>query len=47
VFEALNRALAWHRLSPVIDRVVDFDAAPAAYHAMRAARHFGKIVVQF
>jgi NADPH:quinone reductase-like Zn-dependent oxidoreductase len=46
MFLAMNRAIAAHGLRPVIDHVVPFDEAPQAYHAMRAARHFGKIVIR-
>jgi NADPH:quinone reductase-like Zn-dependent oxidoreductase len=44
-FEALNRAVAHHRLRPVIDRTVPFDQAPAAFRALAEARHVGKIVI--
>ncbi len=43
---AMNRAIALHELTPVIDRVFDFDDARAAFHHMKAAAHFGKIVVR-
>jgi NADPH:quinone reductase-like Zn-dependent oxidoreductase len=46
MFEALNRAIAHHRWEPVVDRVFDFEDARAAYHAMRAAAHFGKLVIE-
>ena len=45
MFEDMNAALAQNQVHPVIDRVFDFEAAGAAYHAMRAAGHFGKLVV--
>jgi NADPH:quinone reductase-like Zn-dependent oxidoreductase len=44
--DALNRAIALHGLEPVIDRVFDFDEARAAFQHMKAAGHFGKIVVR-
>lgn len=44
-FEAMNRALAAHRLRPVIDRVFPFDAAPEAYRYFRDGNPFGKVVV--
>ncbi len=47
MFEDLNAALALHRVHPVIDRVFEFGDARAAFHAMRAADHFGKLVVGF
>ncbi len=46
MFEDMNRAIAHHGMSPVIDNVYDFSDAREAYHAMRAARHFGKLVVR-
>jgi NADPH:quinone reductase-like Zn-dependent oxidoreductase len=46
MFERMNRAIARHRVEPVIDRVFEFEDARAAYHHMRAAQHFGKIVIR-
>jgi len=46
MFEDMNAAFAQNLVHPVIDRVFDFEDAPAAYHAMRAAGHFGKLVVK-
>jgi NADPH:quinone reductase-like Zn-dependent oxidoreductase len=45
MFEAMNAALAANRVRPVVDRVFEFGDARAAFHAMRAAGHFGKLVV--
>ena len=45
MFEAMNRAISARELRPVIDRTFPFDDARAAYHHMRGASHFGKIVV--
>jgi NADPH:quinone reductase-like Zn-dependent oxidoreductase len=44
-FEAMNRAIAAAALTPVVDQVFPFEEARAAFHAMRAAGHFGKLVV--
>jgi NADPH:quinone reductase-like Zn-dependent oxidoreductase len=44
-FDDLNRAVAQHRLRPVIDRVFPFADAPAAFHALHAAQHVGKLVI--
>jgi NADPH:quinone reductase-like Zn-dependent oxidoreductase len=44
-FDDLNRALAQHRIRPVIDRVVPFAQAPAAFAALAEATHVGKIVI--
>ena len=46
MFMDMNRAIAAHRLKPVIDRTFAFEDAKAAYHAMQAAGHFGKLVIQ-
>jgi NADPH:quinone reductase-like Zn-dependent oxidoreductase len=46
MFRQMNQAIAVHGLRPVIDRTVDFEDAREAYHAMRAAGHFGKIVIR-
>ena len=45
MFEDMNRAIAANALKPVIDTVLPFTEARAAYHRMRAGDHFGKIVV--
>jgi NADPH:quinone reductase-like Zn-dependent oxidoreductase len=45
-FERMNAAIALHRLEPVIDRVFDFDDAPAAYAHLHTAAHFGKVVLR-
>jgi NADPH:quinone reductase-like Zn-dependent oxidoreductase len=42
----MNHAIAQHRLVPVVDERFAFDDACAAYHAMRAAGHFGKLVIE-
>ena len=45
MFEDMNRAIAHHGMRPVIDRCFELADARAAYHAMRAAAHFGKLVI--
>jgi NADPH:quinone reductase-like Zn-dependent oxidoreductase len=45
MFETMVRAIDVHALKPVIDQVVPFKNAPEAYHLMRGAQHFGKIVI--
>jgi NADPH:quinone reductase-like Zn-dependent oxidoreductase len=45
MFEAMNRAIALHRLRPVVDRVFPFAEAPAAFRHMESAAHFGKICI--
>jgi NADPH:quinone reductase-like Zn-dependent oxidoreductase len=44
-FEAMNRAIALHRLRPVIDRVFAFGEAVQAYEHFAAKRHVGKVVI--
>lgn len=45
-FEAMNRAIAFHGLRPVIDRVFSLAEARAAFDHMAAGDHFGKIVIR-
>jgi len=45
-FEAMNRAIVQHRLSPVVDRVFPFAEARQAFEHLAAGRHFGKVVVR-
>jgi len=45
MFAAMNRAMAWHRLQPVIDQVFTFSEAPAAYRYQESGAHFGKVVI--
>ena len=44
-FLALTSAIVAHRLEPLIDRVFDFDQAPAAFRRFEDARPFGKVVI--
>ena len=46
MFEAMNRAIASHRIEPVIDRVFERDHIRDAFEYMASGRHFGKIVVR-
>jgi NADPH:quinone reductase-like Zn-dependent oxidoreductase len=46
MFEDMNRAVSLHNWKPVIDKTYDFDDARQAYHDMRAAGHFGKLVIR-
>lgn len=45
MFEDMNRAIEHHEMRPVIDQTFAFDEARGAFHAMREAGHFGKLVV--
>jgi NADPH:quinone reductase-like Zn-dependent oxidoreductase len=44
-FEAMNRAIALHRLRPVIDRTFPFAEAKEAYRHFDGRGHFGKVVI--
>ncbi len=46
MFENMNRAIALHKLKPVIDRVFPFDQAVAAYQHLESGTHFGKVVIR-
>ncbi len=46
-FDAMNRAIAQHKLRPVVDRVFPFADAKAAYSHMLAQKHFGKVVIGY
>jgi NADPH:quinone reductase-like Zn-dependent oxidoreductase len=46
MFETMVAAITVNRLSPVIDQVFPFIAAPAAYAHLEAGRHFGKVVIR-
>jgi NADPH:quinone reductase-like Zn-dependent oxidoreductase len=43
-FEKMNRAIAQHRIQPVVDEAFSFAAVPAALRRMESAAHFGKLV---
>jgi NADPH:quinone reductase-like Zn-dependent oxidoreductase len=45
-FEEMNRAIALHRMQPVVDQVFSFADAGAALSAMESASHFGKIAIR-
>ena len=47
MFEAMNSAIALHKLHPVCDRVFDFHQAPQALKYMETGSHFGKICIRF
>ncbi|MCC9311063.1 NAD(P)-dependent alcohol dehydrogenase [Kitasatospora sp. RB6PN24] len=44
-FAAMNRVLAEHAIHPVVDRVVAFDDAPAAFRHYASGAAFGKVVI--
>lgn len=45
-FEAMNRAISYHRLNPVIDWVFGFDEVEAAFAYFDAKSYFGKVVIR-
>lgn len=45
MFEAMNRAIAQHKLRPVVDRIFSFTEAKEALTYLESAAHFGKIVI--
>ncbi len=45
-FEGLMKGVAVTRLRPVIDATFEFDAALDAYKHLKAAQHFGKVVIK-
>ncbi|MES2568723.1 MAG: NAD(P)-dependent alcohol dehydrogenase [Verrucomicrobiota bacterium] len=45
MFEAMNRALALHRMHPVLDRVFPFIEATAACRHQASGAHFGKVII--
>lgn len=45
MFEAMNRAVLFHQLRPVIDSVYPFEDAPEALRYMDSGAHFGKICI--
>ena len=46
-FNAMNRAIDFHRLQPVIDSSFAFDELPDALRYLETGKHFGKIVLTF
>lgn len=46
MFEAMNRAIALHKLRPVVDRTFDFLEAPEALRFLASGAHFGKICLR-
>ena len=46
MFENMNSTISAMTLRPIVDRVYPFSEARQAYHDLRAANHFGKIVIE-
>lgn len=47
MFESMCRAIELHQIRPVVDKVFPWTEARAAFSAMAAGEHFGKIVLEF
>lgn len=47
MLQALARAVALHRLRPVVDHTYGFAEAPAALAALKQGSHFGKLAIDF
>jgi NADPH:quinone reductase-like Zn-dependent oxidoreductase len=47
MFERMNRAIEFHELEPVIDRVYPWAEFPDALRYMESQQHFGKICLRF
>ncbi|MFN6517705.1 MAG: zinc-dependent alcohol dehydrogenase family protein [Nostoc sp. CreGUA01] len=45
MFEVMNQTIQQHQIKPIIDRVFPFAEAREAYHYLKSAAHFGKIVI--
>jgi len=46
MFEAMNKAIAFHAMRPVVDRVFGFSELPEALNYLKEARHFGKVCLR-
>jgi NADPH:quinone reductase-like Zn-dependent oxidoreductase len=46
MFEDMNKAIEYHRIRPVVDRVFGFGEIGDALNHLREARHFGKICLR-
>lgn len=45
-FEQMNRAIEAHQMKPVVDKVFEFENAPAAIEELSKGNHFGKISIK-
>jgi NADPH:quinone reductase-like Zn-dependent oxidoreductase len=45
-FEAMNRAIALHKLKPVVDSTFSLEEAAEAFRHLEQGKHFGKIVIK-
>jgi NADPH:quinone reductase-like Zn-dependent oxidoreductase len=44
-FDAMNRAIALHRIHPIIDRVFPFEDCHEAFRHLSGQHHFGKVAI--
>lgn len=47
MFEAMCRAISYHRIRPIISHVMPWTEARDALRSLQSASHFGKIVLEF
>lgn len=47
MFERMNRAVALHQITPVVDKVFPWTDIKEALHYMESQQHFGKICLKF
>jgi NADPH:quinone reductase-like Zn-dependent oxidoreductase len=46
MFVGLLKAVAFHEIKPVIDRVFELADVAEAYRYLKSARHMGKVVIK-
>jgi NADPH:quinone reductase-like Zn-dependent oxidoreductase len=46
MFEAMNKAIEFHGMHPVVDRVFEVNELGEALRYLSAARHFGKVCLR-
>ena len=46
MFEAMNKAIEFHAMRPIVDRVFGFTELPEALNYLKAGRHFGKVCLR-
>jgi NADPH:quinone reductase-like Zn-dependent oxidoreductase len=46
MFEAMNKAIEFHAMRPVVDRVFGFSGLREALNYLKEARHFGKVCLR-
>lgn len=47
MFERMNRAIEFHRMKPVVDKVFPWTEVKQALRYMESKQHFGKICLRF